>query len=217
MCLSLYSIKYAQSVLPESLVFDGGNKSKTIPISFAIYLVKTKGKNILVDAGCDTMPMFDMKQFYSPAFALRQVGISADEITDLIITHAHHDHIDAVRHFKNATIHICEEEYAKGQKYIPKDMTVNLFKEDFALAPSIKIVKWGGHSSGSSIVEITTNEVIHIIAGDECYTHKNITDKICTGSYYNKEKATEFVHKFSHRKYRVHTCHDISIKTERII
>ena len=33
----------------------------------------------------------------------------------------------------------------------------------------------------------------------------------------NREDADEFVEKYSNKKYRVHTCHDISLKTERII
>ena len=81
----------------------------------------------------------------------------------------------------------------------------------------IKIIEWGGHSIGSSIVEINTGNAIHIFAGDECYINANIENKICTGSFYNKEKSIKFVEKYSNKKYFVHTCHDISLKTERII
>ena len=102
---AVYCLKYAESVLPKSMAFLGASKEKVIPISFAVYLIKTKCKNILVDVGCDTMPGFDMKKYYSPAFALRQAELSVDEITDVIITHAHHDHIEAVKHFRNAIIH----------------------------------------------------------------------------------------------------------------
>jgi len=215
--LCVYCLKYAQSVLGENLVFDGGKTDKSIPISFVVYLIKANGKNILIDAGCDTMPKFDMKRFYSPAFVLRQVGLSANDITDLVITHAHHDHIAAIPHFKNATVHICEAEYNIGKKYIPSDMQLHIFKDNFNLTNQVKVVEWGGHSKGSSIVEIKTEDSIHILAGDECYTNKNIKEKLCTGSFYNKEKSIAFVQKFSNCKYHVHTCHDISLKTERII
>ena len=143
--------------------------------------------------------------------------MSADDITDLVITHSHHDHIAATHHFKNAVVHISKAAYVNGKKYIPADMQVHIFNGGFDLTEQIKIVEWGGHSAGSSFVEITLDNKIHILTGDECYTNKNITDKICTGSFFCKEKATEFVHKFSNAKYCVHTCHDISLKTERII
>ena len=215
--VSLYCLKYAESVLPENMAFFDGSKEKVIPISFAIYLIKTEDKNILVDAGCDTMPGFNMKRFYSPAFILRLVGLSSDEITDFIITHAHHDHIEALSHFKNAIIHITEEEYLNGKKYIPDNMPVNVFDDLNIINPQIKVIKWGGHSVGSAIVEITNGDEIHILAGDECYVNECITRKIPTGTYHNFEKSKAFVEKYSNNKYRVHTCHDISLKTERII
>lgn len=36
--LSLYCLKYAESVLPENMAYFGGSKEKVIPISFAVYL-----------------------------------------------------------------------------------------------------------------------------------------------------------------------------------
>lgn len=215
--ISLYSLKYAESVLPESMALYGGSKEKVIPISFAVYLIKTKDKNILVDAGCDTMPGFVMKKFYSPAFVLRQMGLSADEITDVIITHAHHDHIEALSHFRNAVVHISEEEYLGGKKYIPSDMIVNVFEDKSLIDKQIKVIKWGGHSNGSAIVEITANDITHILAGDECYINNCITEKIPTGTYYDLDKSRAFVEKYSDKKYSVHTCHDIALKTEKII
>lgn len=215
--LSVYCIKYGDSDLSESMIFDGGRTENKIPISFAIYLIKCENRIVLIDAGCDTMPGFEMKHFYSPAFVLRQVGLSSNDITDVIITHSHHDHIEAVKHFKNAVIHISRLEYESGKKYVPDGFKVSIFEDEFNLSPQIKIIEFGGHSKGSSIVEIKTGEVIHIFAGDECYTNSNIENKICTGTFYNKEKSIEFIEKYSNKKYRVHTCHDIDLKTERII
>ena len=215
--LSLYCLKYGESVLPESMAFLGGSKTKVLPISFAVYLIIVNNKNILVDAGCDTMPEFIMKRYYSPAFILRQVGLSAIDITDVIITHAHHDHIEALSHFKNAVVHITEEEYLNGKKYVPQNMPVNVFKDELFIDEQIKVIKWGGHSVASAIVEITDKDKIHILAGDEFYVNECIARKIPTGCYHNLEKSKEFIEKYSDNKYSVHTCHDISLQTERII
>ena len=215
--IAVYCLKYAESVLPESMVFDCGDAEKNIPISFAVYLIKTKDKNILVDAGSTTMPGFNMKKFYSPAFALRTMGCTVDEITDVIITHAHHDHIEAIKYFKNAQIHISKAEHDNANQYITKDINVNIFEKEFAPEEPIKVIEIGGHSIGSSVVEIKADDIIHILAGDECYTNANIDDKICTGISCNKDKSMQFIKKYSNKKYRVHTCHDISLKTERIV
>ena len=139
--ISVYCLRYGQSVLAENLVFVEGDPNKTVPISFCIYLICTADKKILVDAGCDTMPGFEMKDFSSPADVLTQEGISPKEITDVVITHAHHDHIEAVRHFENAVIHITEEAYDRGKHFIPEGMTVHLIGEEYVLADGIKMIK----------------------------------------------------------------------------
>lgn len=215
--LSVYCLKYAESMLSESMVFVGGSPEKQIPISFVVYLIKTNNRNILVDAGCNTMPGFDMKKFYSPAFALRRLGLSASNITDVIITHAHHDHIEAVKYYKNAVIYISKSEYENGKKYICDDLKVSTFENEYRITSQVRVIEIGGHSKGSSIIEITTKKGLYIIAGDECYTNTNIEKKICTGAYICKEKSIQFIEKYSDKKYNVHTCHDISLKTERVI
>lgn len=179
-------------------------------------LIKDEGRNILVDAGCDIMPGFEMKRHYSPAFVLRTLDLSPDDITDVIITHSHHDHIEALRRFGNAVLHITKKEYENGKNYIPQNMKLNLFDGEYLLG-NVKVTECGGHSEGSAIVEIAKENIIHILAGDECYTDANVETKICTGSYFCKENSLEFIRKYSEEKYNVHTCHDISLKTERII
>ena len=215
--VSVYCLKYAESVLPENLVFSGGNAEKQIPISFAFFLIKSGNRNILVDVGCNNMSGFKMKKFYSPIFILRQMDLLSEDITDVIITHSHHDHIEAIKYFCNAVIHITKNEYEGGKNYIPDKFKVNIFTGEYNISSQIKVLEYGGHSKGSSIVEIKTRDFVHILAGDECYTNANIENKICTGAFYNKEKSKQFIEKYSNEKYRVHTFHDITLKTERII
>ena len=94
--VQLQAIEYANSDLPESMIFEGGDKQKRLPIAFIVYCIQTEGRVILVDAGCDTMPGFEMRDFIGPVAALKQHGINALDVTDVILTHAHHDHAEAV-------------------------------------------------------------------------------------------------------------------------
>ena len=146
--MEVYCLKYAESVLPESYVFDGGDQRRMVPIAFTFYLIKDESRNILVDAGCDTMPGFEMKRHYSPAFVLRTLDLSPDDITDVIITHSHHDHIEALRRFGNAVLHITKKEYENGKNYIPQNMKLNLFDGEYLLG-NVKVTECGGHSEGS--------------------------------------------------------------------
>ena len=145
------------------------------------------------------------------------MGVSPEDITDVVITHAHHDHIEAVHHFQNAVVHISKQAYARGKHYIPENMSVHCFAGEYDMQEQIKIVEQGGHAEGSAIVEIRTEDTVHVLAGDECYTNANIAQRRCTGTYCDKEKATVFVEKYGKDAYCVHTCHDTGLKTERII
>ena len=215
--MKLYRLKYAESTLPASMVFQGGDAAEKIPITFAVYLIITQDRKILVDAGCHTMPGFEMKNFSSAAAVLKEMGIAPEEITDLLLTHAHHDHCEATKDFKNATVHLAKAAYEKASKHIPADFKVNTFEQELCLTPRIKMLEWGGHALGSCIVELQASDAIHILAGDECYTDANLQKKIPTGSTCHLEQSAAFIEKFSQPPYRVHTCHDLSLKTERIL
>ena len=158
-----------------------------------------------------------MKDFRSPSVALQQAGISVDDITDVVITHAHHDHIEAVFYYKNATIHINRKEFEAGKRYIPENASIALFDDELVLSKEIKVVTLGGHSAGSAIVEIACKDTTFVLCGDECYTNANIEQKRCTGTFFDQEKSKSFIEKYHDKRYRVYTCHDISLKTKRIV
>lgn len=208
MCLEIIPLKYAESVLSDALIFQGGKENIYHRIPFIMYLIKTEDRKILVDAGCKTMPGFDMKNFIGPVEALRKFELSTQDITDVIITHSHHDHIECISLYKNAIIHIQKSEYEQGMKYIPDNMAVNVFDNEFVLEDTIKVVKIGGHTPGSCVVEITTDDKTVVIVGDECYSRKCITEKVPTGSSSCVEKSEEFIKKYSDARYELLYCHD---------
>lgn len=206
--MEIIPLQYGESFLSEDMIFASGNKNKFREIVFKLYLVKDEGKLILVDAGCETMPGFEMKNFIGTVGVLENINIRPEEITDVLITHSHHDHIECVKYFKNAVIYIQKDEYESGKQYIPSDFNVNIFEQEFAIGTNIKILKIGGHSKGSCVVEIKDNNKTHVIIGDECYLRECLTNKIPTGSSINPEASMNFIKKYSDKKYNVLLCHD---------
>lgn len=206
--LEIIPIEYDKSVLPESMIFQGGAEDKFRPIVFMIYLIKTEKQLILVDAGCETMPGFDMRDFIGPVKALEKIDIKPDDITDVIITHSHHDHIECVSRFKNAVIYIQRDEYESGKDYLAEGMNIKLFDDEMQVFDGVRAVKIGGHSKGSCIVEVTDDKKTYIISGDECYLRECLDKKIPTGTSYCPEKSREFIEKYSSGEYTVLLCHD---------
>lgn len=83
-------------------------------ISVNVFLVERSGETILIDAGSGA---FSEPEHGTLQSALDVLGISADAIDHVILTHIHGDHIgglitDGVPAFKNATIHIGKTEAA---------------------------------------------------------------------------------------------------------
>ena len=201
-------VEYGRSVLAESMIFQGGAEDIFRPIVFMIYLLKVQDRLILADAGCETMPGFDMHDFIGPVKALEKMNIKPEDITDVIITHSHHDHVECVSRFKNAVIYIQRDEYESGRRYFSEGMSVRLFDDEIQICPDVKAIKIGGHSKGSCIVEIGENREKYIIAGDECYMRECLDKRIPTGSSYCPKKSREFIEKYSGSEYTVMLCHD---------
>lgn len=206
--IEIIPINYGKSVLPESMIFQNGAENKFRPIVFRVYLIRAENRLILADAGCETMPGFVMTEFIGPINALKNIGITPDEITDVIITHAHHDHIECAKYFKSAAVYIQKDEYEAGKGYLSENLNIRTFEEEMPICDGIKAVKIGGHSKGSSIVEITDSYKKYIIAGDECYLRDCLAKQIPTGISYNPEKSRAFIQKYGKGGYTVLLCHD---------
>ena len=209
----LAAIKYGETFIHEGMAFQGGDPEVKIPISLIVYLIDTEDRKILIDSGCETMPGYELFNFSSPADTLRKAGLAPDEITDVILTHAHHDHAEATRRFPNATVHIEEQAYPYAKCFIPDEMNVEIFRESKIVDDCIDIRMIGGHSEGSCIVEFDYRGKRYVICGDECYVRTCLEEKIVTGCSCCPEKSLEFIWKYGSGEYATLLAHDYEILT----
>ena len=187
-----------------------GDKNKKFPISLLFFLIETGDRKVLVDTGCDGMkafPTFDLK---SPVILLEEYGINRDEVTDVILTHTHGDHIGGVKYYKNADIYVQKNECG-AKPLINKPNRIITFDNEYKLSDNINIKHIGGHSVGSSVVIVNHDNDAFVLCGDECYSRDNLTRKIPTGSSYNIEQSTFFVNEYSKEKYKTLLFHDLTI------
>lgn len=212
----IFCLKYAESVLPENQVFAGGDPKLFYPISFCFYLVKTDKRNILIDTGCDTMPGFCMKKFFSPAFVLRTVDIHPSQITDIILTHAHHDHMAGLFHFPRATVYMERESEPLARNCLVDGQKVCLFDNAYLLDGLLSVQKIGGHEKGSCIVRLRIKGTDYVFAGDECYIEASLREMRPVGNSVCPEKSRRFLETMRQSHCRVLLCHDPKLKTERM-
>src|SRR6266481_10005871 len=112
----VYALSYGvYPSFPVSALLAGADKDRKIDLQMMIWLVKGPGgRNILVDTGCyheNVVKGKGIKNLIKASEAISKLGLSAADITDVIITHMHWDHADGMDLFPNARIWLQKDEY----------------------------------------------------------------------------------------------------------
>jgi glyoxylase-like metal-dependent hydrolase (beta-lactamase superfamily II) len=203
--LDLYALKYGESYYPSRFIFSKENiDNKSNLFYWIFYLIKYKDKIILVDTGFDDDNLIKIYEitYISPLKLLNELNIKPADVTDIIITHSHFDHIGNVDKFYNANIYIQQDELKwalnelknpKIKYFLNKNKKIITFDDSYTLFNKFKITKIGGHTRGSCVVEFGDNEKFYIIIGDEAYLFDNIKKQIPVGTFYNKNNNINFL------------------------
>lgn len=199
----VYAVRFAQSGYP-FVAGDwaaGASKQQKLNIVFSVWLIKgANGRNILVDAGFERdindAKEFKLTQYTRPDSALQKLGIHADQITDVIISHPHWDHIDGITLFPKAHFWIQRDDYNYfvGQAWQKPLDTGGFNKRDVRklvelnmagrltlvngdnkqILPGINVFTGSKHTFGSQYVLINTGVNKVIVASDNVWIYANL-------------------------------------------
>ena len=188
------AIRYAtiRSFPLSSLVMDAPRDQRT-DIAMAIWLIRGGDRTILFDAGFHRerwMSQFDVADFIPPDSAVRLAGADAADVTDIIVSHAHWDHMGGIDRFPNATIHIQKDEYAyytgaawqPGGRHggIDEDDIAELVRrnmagklhliegDDAVVLPGIRAFTGARHTYASQYIRIDGRQP-WVLASDNCF------------------------------------------------
>lgn len=194
----VFAIRYATlPQFPLNALVKGAETTK-IDVPCYVWLVRGGGKNILVDSGF-YRPQF-MKQwkpadYIRPDEAVARAGVKAGDITDVVITHAHWDHLDGADLFPNAQIWIQRDEYVyytadawqSGGKHggiDPEDLAfllkantsgrLHLIDGEREILPGIRVYTGGRHTYASQFVTVTGKPGPIVLASDNVYLYQNL-------------------------------------------
>lgn len=166
-------------------------------LNLNLLLIKTSEKLILVDTGVGNKMNEKELKIFSPSVpsfdeALKEKGFTPNSITDVIMTHLHHDHAGGIVSldyagnefltFPNATYHIQQSEweiakhpdvlnqaaydYERNLSLLEKAGKLNLIDADYAVCEGVTLKLVGGHSEGMQIIIINSENNKYIYAGD---------------------------------------------------
>ena len=80
----------------------------------SVWLLRAPGRTVLVDAGFqrdDLIQRWKPEGYLKPSEAVARFGVKPEDVTDVIISHVHWDHMDGVELFPKARLWIQKEEY----------------------------------------------------------------------------------------------------------
>ncbi|MBQ9773814.1 MAG: MBL fold metallo-hydrolase [Clostridia bacterium] len=206
--MELIALQYGKTTLPEDWIRTDGDGARAYPIALLFFLIRTDSKRILVDVGCDTMPGFELLEHESPVLTLERLGVRREKITDIVLTHGHHDHADALRYYPNAAVYVHERERASVASYLLPQQSVVAFSAPFALCDGVRVVPICGHTDGSSVVELTGKSRITVLCGDECYHRSCFSFPERSGGSRNRANTLAFFERYSAPDYQTILFHD---------
>ncbi len=168
-----------------------------MPMDYFVWVIRGCGRVIVVDTGF-TEPVAVARGrtlLRHPVAALESVGVTAADVSDVILTHLHYDHAGCLDAFPSAKFHLQDQEmhFATGRCMCHAVLRAPLELEDVldavrhvyagrvvfhdgtaAIAPGISVHLVGGHSGGLQIVRIHTARGWVVLASDATHYWENI-------------------------------------------
>src|SRR5207237_1164251 len=111
----VYAVEYA--VLPQfpvSALVSGADEGRKLDIAMLVWVIRGGGRTVLFDSGFyrkHFLTQWKPRNFVKPSEAVRKLGIQPQDVTDVILSHAHWDHCDGADLFPKARIWIQKDEY----------------------------------------------------------------------------------------------------------
>lgn len=202
----VYAVRYATSPgCAVSSLVAGADATRKIDIPFMFWVLKGPGgRNVLVDAGSYKGPVFErwnLVDFVKPSVAIRKIGLAPGDVTDVIITHIHWDHVGGVDLFPAARVWIQRDEFTH---YIddagrPRDpaiaaddaaMLAKVKKEGHLMLvdgdakeiiPGVTVYTGGKHTYASQYVAVRTAAGSVVLASDNIYLYENLEKHLPLG------------------------------------
>ncbi len=147
---SIHVLEYGQTVdQPVGIAMYGAYNAGVLPMPYGFVALESADRLVLVDVGFEATgsgevfrQKFHVDPYISPTQALAGIGRSPRDVTDVIITHAHYDHMGALGLFPSASFYLQREDLAKwrwalGLGYRYSRITAACNPDDVAMAEEL--------------------------------------------------------------------------------
>jgi glyoxylase-like metal-dependent hydrolase (beta-lactamase superfamily II) len=205
---SIQAIRYATSPgVPVAELVVGGPKDQTVDIAMVFWLIRGGGHTILFDSGFhrDTfLKEFPMKDFLRPDEAVKLAGVQPEAVTDIVISHAHWDHMGGIDLFPKAIVWIQKDEYryytmdawtpggdhggidpedVKQLVRLNAERRVRMVDGDnVEVLPGIHAYTGSRHTYASQYLRVDGHPPF-VLASDNCYFYLNLSSHLASATF----------------------------------
>jgi glyoxylase-like metal-dependent hydrolase (beta-lactamase superfamily II) len=198
----VFALKYTdgQNISAQRMVV-GANPKDSLRICNMFWLLKGEnGRNILVDVGFIDTTKTGIKNYVRPDLVLERINIHPSDITDIIITHPHNDHIGGINLFPKAKVWMQKEdfEYFVGEAWQVNGTSTGFQKNDvrniieinlqgrltlvkgdnIEIIPGIKVFTGSKHTFENQYLLVNSNSKTNniLIASDAIWFYYNLNN-----------------------------------------
>ena len=111
----VYAIRFATvSGYPTRYLVAGADSTRKTSLAFTVWLIRGGGRTVLMDAGFYRQKFLDRwkpASFSRPDAALAALGVKPTDVTDIVISHVHWDHLDGADLFPRARVWLQKDEF----------------------------------------------------------------------------------------------------------
>lgn len=202
----VYAIRYAtRAGTRGEMFFDGGLGMRDLhdapqQMDYFVWAVIGPDRTWVVDTGFARADAEKRKRdlLRTPGEGLREIGVEAASVEDVIVTHLHYDHIGGFDGFPNARFHVQDDEmaFATG-RWMTEPAIAHAFEPghiaqmvhqvfarrvvfhdgDVTLAPGLSLHRVGGHTKGLQVVRVHTAAGWLVLASDAMHFYENFEDR----------------------------------------
>ncbi len=212
----VYVLEYARAKdQPVASLINGTHDQGVMDTPFSFVLAQSAGRNVLVDTGfmregigAEMSERFGVPEWISPLTLLAELGVGPEDVTDIVLSHAHFDHMGSIHKFPRARLYIQKSELLSWHEAMalprqfgyltaiinPDDLRsmfdasvehrVTLLDGDREnLLPGLHARLGPGHTVGQQFVVVETARGNFVVSGDCVYGARNLTGHACDGVY----------------------------------
>ncbi len=179
----------------------GANPKDSVRVCNMVWFLKGEnGRNILVDVGFIDTSKTGIKNYVRPDLVLQRINVYPSDITDIIITHPHYDHIGGINLFPKSKVWMQKDDfdYFVGEawqdnetsKYYQKNDVRNLIEinlqgrlklikgDNIEIMPGIRVFIGSKHTFENQYLLVNSNSKSNkiLIASDAIWFYYNLNN-----------------------------------------